>query len=69
MGPRNPQVSLMQPQLHVIIPANPGRALNDSVKDRLHVGGRAADDAKYFRCCGLMLQRLAQFRIPFPAIP
>src|SRR5262249_4041908 len=40
-------------------------ALYDGVEDRLHVGGRAADDAEHLGGCRLMLQRLAQFCIPF----
>ena len=66
MSPRNHSVPLAESQQHVIDPANPCRALDDGVEDRLHVGGRAADDAEHLGRCGLMLQRLAQFRIALP---
>src|SRR5262249_41442009 len=42
---------------------NPSGALDDRVEDRLHVGGRTADDAEHLGRCRLMLQGLAQFRI------
>ena len=38
-------------------------ALDDGVEHRLHVRGRAADDAEHLGRCRLMLQRLAQFCI------
>jgi hypothetical protein len=34
--------------------------LQQSLKNRLHVAGRAGDDAQHFRCRRLLLQRLAQ---------
>src|SRR5262245_64413431 len=61
MSSCNQSVPLAESQIHVIDPTNPGRALNDSVEDRLHIGGRAADDAEHFGCRRLMLQRFAQF--------
>ena len=61
MSPRNQTVPLSESQHHVIDPTNPGCALDDRVEDRLHVRRRAADDAEHLRCCGLMLQGLAQF--------
>src|SRR4030095_4001001 len=61
VSPRNHLAFLVKPQLHVIDAANPGGALDDGVENRLHVGGRAADDAEHLRCCRLMLQGLAQF--------
>ncbi len=61
MGPRNHSVSLAESQHQIINPANPGRALDDGVEHRLHIGGRAADDAEHLGCCRLMLQGLAQF--------
>ena len=48
-------------QHHIINPTNPRRALDDGVEDRLHVRGRAADDAEHLGGCRLMLQRFAQF--------
>ena len=63
MSPRNHRVTITEPQHHVIDPANPRRALDDRIEHRLHVGGRAADDAEHFGGRRLMLQRLAQFRI------
>ncbi len=61
MSPRNHSVALVESQHHVIDPTNPGRALDDGVEDRLHVRGRAADDAEHLGRRRLMLQRLAQF--------
>src|SRR6266536_3380734 len=63
MSPRNPTVPLVESQHHVINPTNPGGALDDGVEDWLHVRRRAADDAKYFGRCCLMLQGFAQFCI------
>ena len=63
MSPRNHSVPLAESQHHVINPANPRRALDDGVEDRLHVRGRAADDAEHFGRRRLMLQRFAQFRV------
>ena len=62
MSPRNRNVTFTQSQQHIINPANLCRTLDDCVKNRLHVGGRAADDAEHLGSCRLMLQRLAQFR-------
>ena len=61
MSPRNQNVPLVESQHHVINPTNPRRALDDGVEDRLHVRGRAADDAEHLGRCRLMLQGLAQF--------
>ena len=33
MSPRNKTVTLLEPQHHVVNPANPGGALNDGVED------------------------------------
>jgi hypothetical protein len=63
MSPRNHTVPLVKSQQHVINPTNPGRALDDGVEDRLHVGGRAADDAEHLGRCRLILQGLPQFRV------
>ena len=63
MSPRNHSVPLAESQHHVIDPTNPGRALDDGVEHRLHVRGRAADDAEHFGRCRLMLQGFAQFRV------
>ena len=51
----------MESQHHVIDSTNPRRALDDGVEHRLHVRGRAADDAEHLGRCRLMLQGLAQF--------
>ena len=61
MSPRNHSVPLAESQHHIINPTNPGGALDDGVEDRLHVRGRAADDAEHLGRCRLMLQGLAQF--------
>ena len=61
MSPQNHSVALAESQHHVIDPANPCRALDDGVEDRLHVRRRAADDAEHLGCRRLMLQRLVQF--------
>ena len=53
----------MESQQHVIDPTNPRGALDDSVEHRLHVRGRAADDAEHLGGCRLMLQGLPQFCI------
>ena len=58
-------VPLAESQHHVINPTNPGRALDNGVEHRLHVGRRAADDAEHLGRCGLMLQGLAQFCVAF----
>src|SRR4030095_11066433 len=58
MSPHNRIVPLVESQDHVIDPANPSRALDDGVEHRLHVRGRAADDAEHFPRGGLMLQGL-----------
>src|SRR5262245_30083577 len=60
MSPQNHSIALAQPQNHVIDPANPRGALNDGVENRLHVRGRAADDAEHLRCRRLMLQSFTQ---------
>src|SRR5262249_46032524 len=65
MSTHNRFVPLEEPQRHVINPTNPGGALYDGIEDRLHVGGRAADDAEHFSRCCLVLQGFAQFRITF----
>src|SRR6266542_1559133 len=49
--------------MHVIDPTNPRRALDDGIEDRLHVGGRATDDAEHLGRCSLMFQGLTQFRV------
>ena len=61
MSPRNHSVPLAESQHHVINPTNPRGALDDGVEDRLHVRGRAADDAEHLGRRRLMLQGLAQF--------
>ena len=61
MSPRNQIVPLAESQHHVIDPTNLGCALDDGVEHRLHVRGRAADDAEHLGRRRLMLQGLAQF--------
>src|SRR5215831_16312134 len=61
MSPRNYTVPLTQPQHYVIDPANACGALDDGIKNRLHIGRRAADDAEHLGRCSLMLQGLPQF--------
>src|SRR5262245_59134478 len=63
VSPRSQNVSVAEPQHHIIDPTNPRSALDDGVEHRLHVGGRAADDAEHLGRCRLMLQGLAQFGI------
>src|SRR5262245_63490971 len=65
MSPYNQSVPISESQQHVINPTHPRGALHDSVEHRLHVGRRTADDPKHLGRRGLMLQRLAQFRIAF----
>src|SRR5262245_31007208 len=60
MRPRNEIVALAEPQAQVIDFANPSGALDDGVKNRLHVGRRAADDAEHLCRRRLMLQMLSQ---------
>ena len=62
-GPAEANCPLAESQHHVIDPTNPGGALDDGIEHRLNVRGRAADDAEHLGCRGLMLQRLAQFRV------
>src|SRR4029450_9867275 len=65
MSPNDLHAPFDEPQHHVIDPTNPRSALDDRVKDRLHIGRRAADDAEHFRSRRLVLQRFAQFRVAF----
>ena len=65
MSPWHPSVTLAESQHHVIDPTNPRGALDDGVEHRLHVRGRAADDAEHLGRCRLMLQGLAQFCVAF----
>src|SRR5262245_42830212 len=65
MSPRNQSVPVAESQDHVIDPTDLCRALDDGVEHRLHIRGRAADDAEHFGCRSLMLQGLAQFCVAF----
>ena len=65
MSPRNHSVPLVESQHHVINPTNPSGTLDDGIEDRLHVRGRAADNAEHLSRSSLMLQGLAQFCIAF----
>ena len=65
MSPRQPSfplrgVAALHHQSH-----KPARRFHNLVKHRLHVRGRAADDAEHLGRRRLMLQRLAQFRVAF----
>ena len=60
MSARNHRVSFNESQHDVIDAANPRRALDDGVEHRLHVCGRATDDAEHLRGCCLMLQRFGE---------
>src|SRR5262245_3284805 len=66
MSPNTHHVPRAKPQHHVINPTHPGGALNYSVKDRLHVRGRATDDPEYLGRCRLILQGFAQFCVALP---
>jgi hypothetical protein len=61
MSPRNHHVPSLKSQVYVIYPTNPAGALDDGVEDRLHVRGRAADDAKHLGGCRLISEP-PQFR-------
>src|SRR6266508_3124014 len=61
VSPRNHGVPLAEPQHYVIDSTNPGRALDDGIEHRLHIRGRAADDAEHLGRRRLILQSLAQF--------
>src|SRR4029434_7922679 len=61
MRPHNHSVSLAESERHIIDSTNSGGALDDGVKHRLHVRGRAADDAEYLSRRRLVLQGFAQF--------
>ena len=50
-------VPFTQPQHHIIDPANLCGALDDGVKDRLHIRRRSADDTEHLCRRGLMFQR------------
>ena len=63
MSPHDHSGSIAESQQHVINTTNPRCALHNSIKHRLHVGGRTADDTEDLGCCGLMLQGLTQFRV------
>src|SRR2546428_13546171 len=63
VSPRNQKVAFTESQQYVINPTNPGGALDDRIKHRLHIRRGAADDAEHLGGCGLMLQGFAQFRV------
>ena len=63
MSSRSHSAPLVESQQDIINPANPGGALDDGVEDRLHVRGRAADDAEHLGRCRLMFQGFAQLRV------
>ena len=49
--------------MYVINPTNPSGAFNNGIENRLHIRGRAADDAQHLGRCRLMLQGFPQFGI------
>src|SRR5262245_48897252 len=55
MSLRSQNVSVAEPQHHIINPTNPRRALDNRVEHWLNIGRRAADDAEHLGGCGLML--------------
>src|SRR5262245_36674059 len=63
MSSHDHSVTFAESQQHVINPTHPCGALDDGIQDRLHVRGRAADDAEHLRGRHLMLQGLSQFRV------
>src|SRR5262245_40743704 len=63
MSARNHYVSVAEAQYHIIDPANLCGACDNGIEYGLHVRRRTADDAEHLRCCRLMFQGLAQFRI------
>src|SRR5215831_9452038 len=63
MSPQDHSIPLVKSQYHIINPTNPGGAFYDRIEHRLHIRGRAADNAKHLGGCGLMLQRFPQFCI------
>ena len=63
MSSGNQIFALLKSQQHIIDPTNSRGALDDGVEHRLHIRGRAADDAEHLGRRRLMLQRLAQFGI------
>ena len=65
MSPHNHRVPFAESQHYIINPTNPHGAFHNRVKHRLHVRGRAADDAEHLGRRRLMLQRLAQFCVAF----
>jgi hypothetical protein len=60
MSARNHRGSFKEPQHDVIDAANPRGAFDNGVEHRLHVCGRAADDAQHLGGCCLMLQRFGK---------
>src|SRR6266542_4147315 len=63
MSPQNGFIPLAESQVHVINPAYFCGAFDDGVEHRLHVGRRAADDAKHLGRGRLMFQGFTQLRI------
>src|SRR5215475_304204 len=63
MGPCNHYLVLAESQCYVIDSAYFSSALYDCIEHRLHVRGRAANNAEHLGRCRLMLQRLAQFGV------
>ena len=63
--PAGPSRSLREVEHHIVNPTNSRGALDDGVEHRLHVRGRAADDAEHLGRRRLMFQGLAQFCVAF----
>src|SRR5262249_14231448 len=65
ISPHNQSVGFTKSQMHVIDATHFGGAFDDGVEHRLHVRGRAADDAEHFGSPRLMLQGLTQLSVAF----
>src|SRR5262249_11052509 len=63
MSSRNHHIPIAKSQHQVINTTNASSTFNDGVKHRLHISGRAADNAEHFGRRRLGLQCLAQFCI------
>src|SRR5262249_34055310 len=63
MSPCNHHLIFAESQPHIINPTNPCRALDHGIQHWLHICRRTANDTQHFGGCGLMLQRLPQFRV------
>src|SRR5262245_45956457 len=65
MSTRNHHGPLVESQHYVIDPTNLCRTLHDGIQDRLHVRGRATDDAEHLGGCRLMFSGFTQRCVAF----